>query len=158
MFNVSDRTYDILKWAVAVVLPAASALYGVLAKAFGWPFSEQVTSTIVAIVMFLGAFLQVNAYSWVKQTAGSFADENNDGIPDYPFKMSGPIYDALKWVAQVALPAASVAYVGLANIWQWPFVESVPTVVSAVVLFLGTILQFSSAKLQSFREAAGVPE
>lgn len=154
MFNLNDRMYDILKWAVAVVLPAAAALYAALAGIFGWPFGEEVSSTVVAIVLFLGAFLQVSAAQWAIERAKSgsiMLDENHDGIPDYPFKMSGRLYDTLKWIAQVALPALSVAYVALANIWGWPYAEMVAPVVAAVVTFMGVILQFSSAMYQSAR-------
>jgi len=156
MFNISDRVYDILKWAVSVVLPALAALYAALSGVFGWPASDQVSSTIMAVVMFLGAFLQMNSAAYALRQVRSYADENNDGIPDYPFKMSGQLYDTVKWFAQVLLPALSVGYVGLAGIWGWPYAEQVPTVVSAVVLFMGTVLQFSSAAYREAKASVGL--
>lgn len=149
MFSISDRVYDILKWAVGVVLPALAALYVGVSGIFGLPMPEQVASTIMALVLFLGAFLQMSSASWAIEraqlTGRIYKDENGDGIPDYPFKMSGPVYETVKWLVQVALPALSVAYVAMAKVWGWPASESVPAVVSAVVLFLSTVLQFSTA-------------
>lgn len=156
MFNISDRVYDILKWAVSVVLPALAALYAALAGVFGWASSDQVTSTVMALVMFLGAFLQMNSAAYALRQVRSYADENNDGIPDYPFKMSGPVYDTIKWISQVLLPTLSVGYVALAQVWGWPAADVVPTVVTAVVLFLGTILQFSSAAYREAKASVGL--
>lgn len=155
MLNISDRTYDILRWAVSVVLPAVAALYAALAALFGWPFAEEISATVVAVVLFLGTFLQAAAAAWAARRP-AMLDENQDGIPDYPFKMSGPVYDTIKWISRVALPAISVAYVALAQIWGWPYVEMVSAVTAAVVLFMGTILQFSSAQFQAVK-ARGAP-
>lgn len=150
MFTISDRMYDILKWVVGVLLPAFAALYAGISGVFGWPYGEEITSTIMAIVLFSGAFLQTSSASWaIKRAALTgtiMSDKNNDGIPDYPFKMNSDVYNALKWIAQVVLPAASVAYVALAKIWGLPFYDLVPSVVAAVVVFLSTSLQFSNTQ------------
>lgn len=162
MFNLSDKVYDILKWAVGVVLPAIAALYVALAGVFGFPMPEQVSATIMSLVLFLGAFLQMTSASWAIEraqlTGRIYKDENGDGIPDYPFKMSGPVYETVKWFVQVAFPALSTAYVAMANIWSWPYAEHVPAVVGAVVLFLSTILQFSSAGYRAAVASVSSPE
>lgn len=54
------------------------------------------------------------------------------------------VYDVLKFLAQIGLPAAAVLYAALAGIWGFPFVEEIPATITAVVLFLGTVLQISS--------------
>lgn len=41
--------------------------------------------------------------------------------------MNNKIYDILKWVAQIFLPALGTLYFALAGIWDFPFSE-VPTV------------------------------
>lgn len=149
MFRMSDRVYDIVKWAVGVILPAIAVLYGAWAPIFGFPMPEKVAGTVMALVMFLGAFLQLSSQAWalerVKLTGKIFRDDNNDGIPDYPFKMSGKVYETLKWFAQVALPAIGVAYTAMAPLWGLPYAEEAPLFTGALVIFLNTVLQFNSA-------------
>lgn len=43
------------------------------------------------------------------------------------------VYDVMKYIVTVALPALSVAYVGFAAIWGWPLAEQIAK--SEVVLF-----------------------
>lgn len=54
------------------------------------------------------------------------------------------VYDILKFLAQIGLPAIAVLYSALAGIWGFPFVEEIPGTIMAFVLFLGTVLQISS--------------
>ena len=58
--------------------------------------------------------------------------------------MSNKVYDVLKWVALVVLPALAVFYGSLAGIWNLPFAEQVPETITAVDLFLGVILGISN--------------
>ena len=37
-----DKYYQIIKWTVLTVLPAASALVAMLGKAYGWDGMEQI--------------------------------------------------------------------------------------------------------------------
>jgi hypothetical protein len=66
--------------------------------------------------------------------------------------MSNKVYDILKWVAMVLLPASSVLYVALANVWGWSYATEVATSVAALVAFLGALLQISSAKYNAKKE------
>jgi hypothetical protein len=59
--------------------------------------------------------------------------------------MSNKLYDILKWIALVVLPALASLYVGLGQIWtNIPY----PTQISATIMvfdaFLGAILGISS--------------
>lgn len=63
--------------------------------------------------------------------------------------MSNKLYDWLKWATMVLLPAVSVLYVALAQVWGWPYVTEVAATLAAVVAFLGTLLQLSSAKYKA---------
>lgn len=60
-------------------------------------------------------------------------------------KMSNKVYDILKWVALIVLPAIAVLYGTLAEIWNLPFGEQIPNTISAIDLFLGVVLGVSSA-------------
>jgi hypothetical protein len=55
------------------------------------------------------------------------------------------MYDVLKWVALVVLPAIAILYESLAGIWGLPFADQIPATITAVDLFLGVLLGVSSA-------------
>lgn len=58
--------------------------------------------------------------------------------------MSNKVYDVLKWIALVLLPALGALYFGLANIWGFPYAEEVVGTVSVIDTFLGAILMIST--------------
>lgn len=60
-------------------------------------------------------------------------------------KMSNKMYDTLKQITQVALPAVGVFYATVANIWGLPFGEEIAATVAAAVTMLGAFLGVSSA-------------
>ena len=60
--------------------------------------------------------------------------------------MSNKIYDALKWVAMVVIPAVATLYLALAGIWGWPYGEQVVGTLTAINTFLGVVLGVSSAQ------------
>lgn len=55
------------------------------------------------------------------------------------------VYDVIKWIVTVLLPAASVAYVGLAAIWGWPFADEVSRTVAVVYTLLCALMGISGA-------------
>lgn len=55
------------------------------------------------------------------------------------------VYDVLKWVTTVVLPALGTLYFALSGIWGFPYGEAVVGTITAIVTFLGTILNISSA-------------
>ena len=61
-------------------------------------------------------------------------------------KIPDKVYDALKWVCLIFLPAFSTAYSALAGIWGLPCAEQIPSTVTVISLFLGTLLGVSSAE------------
>ena len=58
--------------------------------------------------------------------------------------MNNKVYDVLKWIALVALPAATALWLTLANIWGFPYAESIGATMAAVTTFLGALLGVSS--------------
>lgn len=58
--------------------------------------------------------------------------------------MSNKLYDILKWVAQIFLPALGTLYFALAGIWNLPCGEEIVGTITAVDTFLGIILGLSS--------------
>lgn len=58
--------------------------------------------------------------------------------------MSNKLYDVLKWIAQLFLPATGALYFALANIWGLPYGEEIVGTITAIDAFLGVILGISS--------------
>lgn len=68
--------------------------------------------------------------------------------------MSNKVYDALKYVAQIVLPALATLYFALAQIWGLPYGEQVVGTITAVDAFLGAILRLTTIKYEkSLKEA-----
>ena len=55
------------------------------------------------------------------------------------------VYDILKWVAQIVLPALGTMYAGLAGIWGFPYGEEVMATILTIDTFLGAILGISNS-------------
>ena len=60
--------------------------------------------------------------------------------------MSNKVYDILKWIALVVLPAIATFYLGLANYWDIPYPEAISGTIMLFDTLLGTILGISSVK------------
>lgn len=61
-------------------------------------------------------------------------------------QMSNKVYDILKWIALIFLPAVGTLYFALASIWGLPFAEQIVGTVTAFDTFLGVILGISSMR------------
>ena len=59
-------------------------------------------------------------------------------------KMSNKVYDILKDVALIVLPALATLYAALAKIWGLPYEVAIPATIMAVDTFLGAILKIST--------------
>ena len=60
-------------------------------------------------------------------------------------KLSNKVYDVLKYITQIGLPATGTLYFALSGIWNLPYAEQVVGTITAVVTFLGVLLGISSA-------------
>lgn len=61
-------------------------------------------------------------------------------------KLSNKMYDLLKWVAMVVLPALGTLYFTLAGIWGFPYGEEIVGTIVAIDTFLGVLLGISNAQ------------
>lgn len=59
-------------------------------------------------------------------------------------KMSNKVYDILKYVAQIVLPALGAFYFALAKIWNFPYGTEIVGTIAAVDTFLGALLKLST--------------
>lgn len=82
-----NETYDRVKTAVQVVLPALATLYYAIATIWGLPSPEEIVATITAVTTALGVVLRVSS----KQFAASEA--KNDGVIEHSVNEAGtPIF------------------------------------------------------------------
>lgn len=59
--------------------------------------------------------------------------------------MSDKMYDCLKFIAQILLPAIGTLYFALASIWCLPYAEQIVGTITCVDAFLGTVLGISTS-------------
>lgn len=60
--------------------------------------------------------------------------------------LSDKAYAILKWIAMVVLPAIGTLYFTLSGIWGFPYGEQIVGTITAVDLFLGSLLGISEAQ------------
>lgn len=62
------------------------------------------------------------------------------------FLLKDSVYNVLKWLVMIVIPACGTAYVGLAAIWAWPYAEEVAKTSAVVCTLLGALLGISTAE------------
>lgn len=60
--------------------------------------------------------------------------------------MSNKVYDVLKWIAMVCLPAIATLYSALAGIWGFPYGKEIVGTIAAIDTCLGVLLGISSVQ------------
>lgn len=60
--------------------------------------------------------------------------------------MNNRVYDILKWIAMIVLPALATLYLGLSNVWGLPYGEEISTTITLVNTFLGAVLMISNTQ------------
>lgn len=73
------------------------------------------------------------------------------------------VYDVLKWVAIIALPAFSVFYAKIGAVWALPYTEQICETLDAVALLLGALLcvsaiQYATSKPEEGQKSANSAE
>jgi len=61
-------------------------------------------------------------------------------------KLPDKVYDILKWITMIVIPALATAYVGFAAIWGWPFADEIAKTAAVVCTLLGALLGISTAE------------
>ena len=73
-------------------------------------------------------------------------------------KLSNKVYDVLKWIAQILIPAIITLYGTIASVIGIPYTDIVITIMGAVDVFLGTLLGISTARYNDEMEAKRLAE
>lgn len=72
--------------------------------------------------------------------------------------MSNKVYDVLKYIAQIVLPALGALYFALAKIWNFPYGTEVVGTIAAVDTFLGALLKLSSDQYHKENQPPDIEE
>ena len=65
--KLPDTVYDILKWVIALVLPAVAVLYGNLGPDWGWYNPQLIVKTITEVQIFLGVIFGISCYTHAQE-------------------------------------------------------------------------------------------
>lgn len=68
--------------------------------------------------------------------------------------LNNKVYDILKWVVMICIPACTVAYVGLAAVWGFSYADEIAKTSSVVCTLLGALLGISTAQYNKVGGAA----
>jgi hypothetical protein len=77
---------------------------------------------------------------------GKMVVVKNLSFKENKMQFTNKVYDVLKFVAQIFLPALGTLYFALAGIWGFPYGEQVVGTIMAIDAFLGVLLGLSTAK------------
>jgi hypothetical protein len=61
-------------------------------------------------------------------------------------KLPNKVYDILKWITLVVIPALTTAYVGLSAVWGFPYADAIAKTSAVICTLLGAILGISTAE------------
>lgn len=64
-------------------------------------------------------------------------------------KLNNKIYDVLKYVAIIGLPALAIFWKTLAPVWGWPFIDEVEITITAAAALLGALLCISNVSYKN---------
>lgn len=68
------------------------------------------------------------------------------------------VYDTLKWICIVVLPALACCYSALAAVWHFPLAEEIPQTILIIQTFIGALLGISSAQYYKASGSIEMPE
>ena len=64
---LTNKTYDVLKWVVMIVLPALAALLTAVGEIWGIADMPRIVLTLNAVTAFLGAIIGVSSAQYKKE-------------------------------------------------------------------------------------------
>lgn len=67
-------------------------------------------------------------------------------------KLPNKVYDILKWITLVVIPALSTAYVGLASVWGFPLADEVAKTACVVCTLIGALIGISTAQYNASKK------
>ena len=81
---MNDKTYDILKRVALIVVPALATFVNAVGIVWGIPYTNEVTASITAFGVFLGAAIGVSSKNYEPDTHGNLVvTKHNDVYADF---------------------------------------------------------------------------
>lgn len=81
---MNNRTYDILKRIALIIIPALATFVSAAGIVWGIPYTNEITATITAFGVFLGAALGVSSANYAPETHGNLVvTGSNDVYADF---------------------------------------------------------------------------
>lgn len=68
-------------------------------------------------------------------------------------KLKDEVYDILKWIAMILLPAIATLYFTMATIWGLPYAEQIVGTITGIDTFLGVILGISTSQYNNIDDS-----
>ena len=59
-------------------------------------------------------------------------------------KFENRVYDVLKWICLIFLPAVAVLYSAVDGVFGWDYTATVTTIISAIEAFIGSMIGIST--------------
>lgn len=81
---MNNQTYDILKRVALIIIPALATFVNAAGMVWGLPYTNEITATITAFGVFLGAALGVSSANYEPETHGNLVvTGSNDVYADF---------------------------------------------------------------------------
>ena len=77
---MNNQTYDILKRVALIIIPALATFVNAAGMVWGIPYTNEVTATITALGVFLGAALGVSSKDYTPETHGNLIVTKDDDV------------------------------------------------------------------------------
>lgn len=59
-------------------------------------------------------------------------------------KITNKVYDVIKWIVVIVIPAIITLYSSLSSIWGFPYAQQIVATMAAIEVFLGVIMKVST--------------
>lgn len=147
---LNNKVYDALKWIAQYLVPGSAALYFALSDVWGFPYTNEVVGTILAIGTFLGTILGISTLRYRREQAayGYISSvEKPDVVEESPKRgwfLQGDTYEIIKWVVMIVVPATGTLYFAISTYWGLPYGEQVTGTIAALQTFGGLMLGVST--------------
>lgn len=103
---MNNQTYDILKRVALIVVPALATFVNAIGIVWSIPYTNEVTATITAFGVFLGAALGISSAKYTPATHGDLVvTKHNDVYADFAAEPAN-LKDGDTIVLKVTKPAA----------------------------------------------------
>lgn len=77
---MNNKTYDTLKRVALIIIPALATFVSAAGVVWGIPYTNEVTATITAFGVFLGASLGVSSKNYTPETHGNLVVTKHDDV------------------------------------------------------------------------------